>query len=91
MKILGESKREHFIAEISKAEIEKIFDQYYGKLNFKLEVGTEISLSTGYNFRADIQKACKEMVDAMNAFEQAQLTLRNFAMMVTELPNDPKS
>ena len=91
MKILGEVSRDTYIVEIKKTEIEKIFDKYFDKLNYDLKVGSEINLGAGYDFRSDIKRVCQEMITTMKSFENAQTTLHNFAVMVSELSDDSKS
>ena len=86
MKILATAARDTFIAEISRTEIEKVFNKYYGKLDTKLEPGTVVNLAAGHNFRDEIQSACREMSDAMKQFERARETMMSFAVMVSNLP-----
>lgn len=70
---------------MSHTELEKVFDKYYDKLG-KLKVGEEINLGAGYDYRATIKQACKEMVDASRQFNSSQKTLMAFALMVSQLP-----
>lgn len=88
MKILATAAHDTFIAEVSRTEIEKVLDKYYGKLDTKLEPGTVVNLAAGYNFRAEIQSACRHMSDAMKQFESARATLMSFAVMVSNLPTE---
>lgn len=82
MKIIGIAGN-NYIAEIHHEELEKVVDKYYGKLP-KLTTGIETDLlSVGYNFRGDIQSACRQMTDAVKQFEKAQKTLMSFALMVS--------
>ena len=83
MKIIGESSRDHYIAVVSKGEIEKVFDKFYGKLS-PIKVGDTINIAQGHDFCGEIQRVCNAMQDSMKAFERARATLQQFAMMVAE-------
>ena len=83
MKIIGESGRDHYIAVVSKDEIEKAFDKFYGKLP-PIKVGDTINIAQGHDFRGEIQQVCNAMQDSMKAFEKARATLQQFAVMVAE-------
>lgn len=85
MKIIGKANSDTYLVQVSHTELEKVFDKYYGKLP-KLEVGQELDLGEGYNFRSDIQEACREMTGAMKAFDSKRLTMLRFAEMVGALP-----
>jgi hypothetical protein len=89
MKIIG-MQGEQYIAVISHTEMEKLTDNYYGKLP-KLKVGDDFDLGAGYDFRSDIRNACSSAVDAMKRYESAQGSLFKFAMMVTALPEPEKN
>ena len=83
MKIIGESSRDHYIAVVSKDEIEKVFDKFYGKMP-PIKVGDTIDIAQGHDFRGEMQRVCGSMQDSMKAFERARATLQQFAMMVAE-------
>ncbi len=85
MKIIGTKDRDTFIAEVSKMELEKVFDKYYDKLG-EIMVGKEFLLCNGYDFRSDIQAVCAEMTSTMKRFERARDTLQRFTAMVNGLP-----
>jgi hypothetical protein len=51
-----------------------------------LKIGQELDLTAGFDFRNQIQDACKQMVDASEKFGRAQKTLFEFAQMVNKLP-----
>jgi len=70
MKIIGKTK-DGYICEVLHSELEKPVDKYYGHLN-PLNLDDELDLGQGYSFRNDINNASKKMVDAVEAFEQAQ-------------------
>ena len=74
-----------FVALVSRVELEKVFDKYYGKFG-DVKIGADYSIGAGYDFRADIQSACKKMEDAMREFGDAQATMHRFAVMVSQLP-----
>lgn len=87
MKIIGMGERgDEYIAIVSHTELEKCADKYYGNLK-PLKVGSEFNVGAGYDFASKIKEACKEMHDAMKAFERAQETMTKFAIMVSELPD----
>ena len=83
MKIIGEANRDHYVAIVSKDEIEKVLDKFYGKMP-AIKVGDTIDLAQGYNFRSEIQRVCSSMQDSMKSFDRARATLQQFAMMVAE-------
>lgn len=83
MKIIGEANRDHYVAIVSKDEIEKVLDKFYGKMP-AIKVGDTINLAQGYDFRSDIHRACSSMQDSMKSFDRARATLQQFAMMVAE-------
>jgi hypothetical protein len=85
MRIIGMDGNGNYIAVVEHTELEKLTDKYYGKLT-KLSVGATLNLGAGYDFRSDIQQACKSMVDADANFDRARKTLHKFAVMVASLP-----
>jgi len=87
MKVIGLSGSD-YICQIGHTELEKLTDKYYGNLD-RLGVGAEMNLGAGYDFRSDIQKACKGMVDAQKSFDASRATMMKFAVMVTSLPEEP--
>lgn len=88
MKIIGEQGNGVFIATVGRREIEKLHDKYYGKDAIPAtKVGSEYDLSAGYDFRAEIKQACKEMSDAMKQFKRAQDAMTRFATMLAETPD----
>ena len=87
MKIIGEANSGHYIAIVSKDEIEKAFDKFYGKMP-AIKVGDTINIAQGYDFRNDIQRVCNSMQESMRNFSAAQHTLQQFAMMVADQIED---
>ena len=85
MKVIGTISDQHYLAQVTHTELEKLSGNYYGKLK-ELRVGDEMDLGMGYNFTTDIQAVCKKMTDAMEAFEKARVTLNSFALMLASLP-----
>ena len=83
MKIIGEANRDHYVAIVSKDEIEKAFNKFYGQMP-AIKVGDTIDLAQGYDFRGEIQRVCGSMQDSMKAFDRARATLQQFAVMVAE-------
>jgi len=86
MEIIGIAKDGLYLATVSHTELEKVADKYYGKLK-PLRVGEEFNLGAGYDFRQNIQSACREMVDASKSFGTAQASMTRFAVMVAGLPS----
>lgn len=86
MKVIGTTGSD-YICIVSHAELEKVADKYYGKME-KLKIGDETNLGSGYDFRAAIGQACKGMTDAERDFDRARATLTRFAVMVATLPAD---
>lgn len=85
MKVIGKADRDTYLVEVSHTELEKVADKYYGKLP-ELRVGQEFNIGAGYDFRRDIQSACRGMVDASTSFGTARESLMRFAVMVAGLP-----
>lgn len=77
-------KADGYICQVSHAELEKLTDNYYGKLK-RLDEGSEMNLGAGYDFRADIKRACTDMVDASKSFERSQKSMMSFALMVSQI------
>ena len=91
MKIIAEQGNGMFIATVSRTEIEKLHDRYYGREAIpKTSIGSEYDLGAGYDFRSEIKQACKEMVDASARFKRAQDAMIKFSTMVAELPEESK-
>lgn len=89
MKIIGEQGNGVFIATVTRSEIEKLHNKYYGKDALAItRVGSEYDLSAGYDFRSEIKSACKEMADAMKQFKRSQDAMTRFASMIAETTND---
>ena len=86
MKVIGLSGSD-YICQIGHTELEKLTDKYYGKLD-KLGVGSEMNFGGGYDFRRDIQQACKGMVEAQKTFDASRTTMMKFAVMVSSLPDE---
>ena len=88
MKIIGKTSENggDYLAIINHTELEKLTDKYYGQLS-ALKVGDSMDLGAGYNFRGDIQSACRAMQDASKAFAKAQATMLAFSVMVSQLPD----
>lgn len=88
MKVIGTTQERggDYIAIVTHSELEKLTENYYGKLP-SLKVGDSIDLGAGYNFRSEIQSACRAMEDASKAFSKAQTTMLAFSVMVGQLPD----
>jgi hypothetical protein len=88
MKIIGEQGNGQFIATVSRTELEKFYDNLHGRPGKELalpltKIGCEYDLSAGYDFRRDVQQACKQMTDAMAQFKRAQDSMTRFAALLT--------
>ncbi|MES2910576.1 MAG: hypothetical protein V4718_04260 [Pseudomonadota bacterium] len=88
MKVIGMgASHGEYIVTVTHAELSKLSERYYGPKELPLlKVGQEMDLGAGYDFRNDIQRACKQVADASKAFGQAQDTMLKFAVMVGQLP-----
>jgi hypothetical protein len=87
MKVIGKDEQGNYIAVVGHRELQKVCDKYYGREELKeLKIGQELNLGDGHDFRAEIQAACKQMVDASEKFGRAQKTLFEFAQMVNKIP-----
>ena len=52
MKVIAKISHDRYVCEVSHGELEQFFNEYYGGLS-RLEIGDEIDLGKGYNFRKD--------------------------------------
>lgn len=89
MKVIGMVGNKEYLVQVSHTEIEKVFNKYYNNLG-ELKVGDTLDLGDGYNFAADIKRACENMADAMKSFESKRMTMLRFAEMVGALPDENK-
>ena len=87
MKVIAKASESKYLCEVSHDELEKFLNQYYGKLG-KLSVGQEVDLGQGYNFASRIEAACKDMADAMKAFDAARQTMTAYAVAVANSGSD---
>lgn len=81
MKVIAKANESTYICEVSHTELEKFMNQYYGKLD-KLSVGQTVNLGQGHDFSGRIESACKTMVEAMKAFEDARKVMTSYAVAV---------
>ena len=89
MKIIAEQGNGLFIAIVSRNEIEKLHDEYYTQPAIpKTIIGSEYDLGAGHDFRNEIKRSCKDMVDATAGFKRAQDAMIKFASMVSEMPEE---
>lgn len=79
-------KADGYICQVSHTELEKLTENYYGKLK-KLDEGSEMNLGAGYDFRDDIKRACRDMVEASTQFGRSQKSMLAFAVMVSKMDN----
>ena len=86
MEILGKKDESTYIVEIGVEEIAKVFNNYSIRDTpaHPLIVGKSIDLGKGFNFRNDIQEACRRMTETIEKFKSAQDTMMAFAKMVIE-------
>lgn len=87
MKVIAKASESIYLCEVSHDELEKFLNQYYGKLQ-KLSVGQEIDLGLGYSFASRIENACKQMAEAMKAFEDARKLMTSYAVAVANAGGD---
>lgn len=91
MKVIGKTTENEcdYIATVSHSELQKLSNRYYNGSELPyLKIGDVMDLSAGYNFRDDIQRACKRMEEAAKEFHNAQSTMLKFAVMVGQLPKE---
>lgn len=81
MKVIAKANDSTYICEVSHDELEKFFNQYYGK-HPKLSVGASVNLGQGYDFAGRIESACNKMAEAMKAFEEARKVMTSYAVAV---------
>lgn len=81
MKVIAKASDSKYLCEVSHDELEKFMGQYYGKL-VKLSVGAELNLGQGYDFSGRIETACKQMADAMKAFDDARKVMTSYAVVI---------
>jgi hypothetical protein len=82
MKVIAKANDSTYICEVSHDELEKFLNQYYGKLP-KLGVGQSVNLGQGYDFASRIETACRQMADAMKAFDDARKVMTAYAVAVS--------
>lgn len=78
MKVIAKASESKYLCEVSHDEIEKFMGLYYGKQKH-LNVGQEVNLGQGHDFATRIESACKEMSNAMRAFEAARSVMTSYA------------
>jgi hypothetical protein len=88
MKIIAKATDSRYICEVTHEELEKFFDQFYGKMS-RLSVGQEVDLGVGYNFATRIESACKSMADASKAFGYAQSVMTDYAIAIAARATTP--
>jgi len=81
MKVIAKASDSKYICEVSHDELEKFMNQYYGKLG-KLSVGQDVNLGQGYDFSARIEQACKQMAEAVRAFDAARSVMTAYALAI---------
>lgn len=91
MKVIGLCGGNTYLVEITKQELEKSLNKYYGNLGFEPKVGQIIDIGAGYDYRSDINSAAQAMVDASKKFDAVQKTMLAFAAMVSQLPIETDS
>lgn len=88
MKVIAKANEGRYICEVSHDELEKFFNQYYGKLG-KLAVGQDVNLGQGYDFSSRIESACKSMTDAMRGFDSARSVMTDYAVAIAQASRTP--
>ena len=87
MKVIAKADSSTYLCEVSHSELEKFFNQYYGKMK-QLNVGEQVNLGQGYDFSARIEDACKKMSEAMRGFESARSVMTAFAVAIAKGAED---
>lgn len=87
MKVIAKASESRYLCEVSHDELEKFLGQYYGKLG-KLSIGQEVDLGQGYNFASRIEVACRDMADAMKAFDAARQMMTAYAVAIAQASTD---
>lgn len=83
MKVIAKASESKYLCEVSHDELEKFMGKYYGNMA-KLSVGQEIDLGHGYNFSSRIETACRQMADAMKAFDEARKVMTDYALVISK-------
>ena len=86
MKVIGKAD-DMYICLVGHSELEKLTDKYYGKMK-RLELGAEMNLGAGYDFRDEIMSACDGIVKGHDKFQAALDNITKFAVMVANLPKE---
>jgi hypothetical protein len=81
MKVIAKANDSTYLCEVSHDELEKFLNQYYGKQP-KLSVGDSVNLGQGYDFAVRIETACRNMTEAMLAFDDARKVMTSYAVAV---------
>lgn len=88
MKVLGITESGSYICEVSHAELEKVLDKYYRRLE-KLKPGQTVDIGAGHDFRNEIQGAAQSVLDAVTKFNSAKGTMTQFALMIARQADNP--
>lgn len=83
MKVIAKASESKYLCEVSHDELEKFMGKYYGNMA-KLSVGQEIDLGQGHNFSSRIETACRQMADAMKAFDEARKVMTDYALVISK-------
>jgi hypothetical protein len=92
MKIIGNGYDGDLLCVINVNEVCRVFGHYnryssdvgVDELKRGLKVGCELDLGIGYDFRKDIQDACRKTIDAFKSFGEAQKTMLAFCELITK-------
>jgi len=76
MKVIAKISCDRYVCEVSHEELEQFLNKYYGYLS-KLEVGDEVDLGKGYDFRRDCLDALSKTQAFINANKKAIETILN--------------
>ena len=76
MKVIAKISHDKYVCEVSHGELEQFLNKYYGHLS-KLNVGDEIELGKGYDFRRDCLDALSKTQALINANKKVIETILN--------------
>ena len=65
MKVIAKVTEELLIAEITKTELKKYLDRYYGRVPLDLSVGREIDLGKGHDFSVLTERALNATTEVL--------------------------
>lgn len=78
MKVIAKISRSQYVCDVTHTEIKKFLNRYYGSGSLGiLEVGQEIDLGKGYDFRSDIRDAMQKTQEFIEGHEKVVTAILN--------------